>query len=101
MIIKSADKLAKQMTHDLDTAKELQNHAAKTQDAWIGAVENMEVTEIECAVCRALNQLRAATAKGFYIKEIIRLERIDHEQIAKMRQAAPRAKTQSKSSTHR
>ena len=91
MIIKSADKLAKQMTHDLDTAKELQNHAAKTQDTWIGA-ENMEVTEI---------QLRAATTKEFYIKEIIRLERIDHEQIAKMRQAAPRAKTQSKSSTHR
>ena len=45
VFIKSADKLAKEMTHDLevnfnkikpfgkeDTAKELQNHAAKTQD---------------------------------------------------------------------
>ena len=45
--------LAKEMTHDLDvnfndkdTAKELQNHATKTQDTWVSAVENAE----ECAV---------------------------------------------------
>ena len=31
-----------------DTAKELQNHAGKTQDTWVGAVENVEVAEIEC-----------------------------------------------------
>ena len=29
-----------------DTAKELQNHATKTQDTWVSAVENAE----ECAV---------------------------------------------------
>ena len=27
-----------------DTAKELQNHAGKTQDTWVGAVENVEDT---------------------------------------------------------
>ena len=43
------------------TAKELRNHAAKTQDTWVDAVENTEVTEIEHAVCRALNQLHTAT----------------------------------------
>ena len=32
-----------------DTAEELQNHAGKTQDTWVGAVENAEVAEIECA----------------------------------------------------
>ena len=48
------------MTHDLevkfnkmtpfvkeDTAKELENHAGKTQDTLVGAVENVEVAEIE------------------------------------------------------
>ena len=78
---KSAEKLEKEMTHDLDvnlnvimtygkedTAKELRNHAAETQDTWVDAVENTEVTEIEHAVCRALNELRAATTKGFDIK---------------------------------
>ena len=58
------------------------------------AVESPEVIEIEHAVCRALNQLRAATTKGFDIKEIIWIERIDHEQVAEKRQAASRAKTQ-------
>ena len=48
-----------------DTAKELQNHAARTQDTWVDAVENTEVTEIEHAVCRFLHQLRAATTKEF------------------------------------
>merc|ERR1719198_1242068 len=50
------DELAKEMTHDLemnfnkiapfgkeDTAKELQDHAAKTQDTLVDAVENAEV----------------------------------------------------------
>merc|ERR1711957_168982 len=53
------DKLAAEMTHDLemnfnkiapfgkeDTAKELQDHAAKTQDTLVDAVENAEVAEI-------------------------------------------------------
>ena len=31
-----------------DTAKELQNHGGKTQDTWVGAVENVEVADIEC-----------------------------------------------------
>ena len=31
-----------------DTAKELQNHAGKAQDTWVGAVENAEVAGIEC-----------------------------------------------------
>merc|ERR1719487_1434199 len=52
------DQLAKEMTHDLemnfnkiapfgkeDTAKELQDHAAKTQDTLVDAVENAEVAE--------------------------------------------------------
>merc|ERR550537_1878266 len=68
------DELAKEMTHDLemnfnkiapfgkeDTAKELQDHAAKTQDTLVDAVENAEVPEIKRAVFRALTRLRAAT----------------------------------------
>ena len=66
------------MTHDLemnfnkiapfgkeDTAKELQDHAAKTQDTLVDAVENAEVAEIKRAVFRALTRLRAATIKEF------------------------------------
>ena len=107
------------MTHDLevnfnkitpfgkeDTAKELQNHAAKTQDTWVDAVENAEVAKIKRAVLRALTRLRAATIKEFDTKEIIQLEHIDHEQVAEKQQAASRAKfkenlakTQTKSST--
>ena len=62
------DKLAKEMTHDLevnfnriapvrkaDAAKELQDHA----------VENAEMAEIKRAVFRALTHLRAATIKEF------------------------------------
>ena len=73
-----ADKLAKEMTHDLevnfnkiapfgkeDTAKELQDHASKTQDTLVDAVENAEVAEIKRAVFRALTRLRAATIKEF------------------------------------
>merc|ERR1719213_553300 len=79
------DELAKEMTHDLemnfnkiapfgkeDTAKELQDHAAKTQDTPVDAVENAEVAEIKRAVFRALTRLRAATIKEF--DTIARLE---------------------------
>jgi len=79
------DALAKEMTHDLemnfnkiapfgkeDTAKELQDHAAKTQDTLVDAVENAEVAEIKRAVFRALTRLRAATIKEF--DTIARLE---------------------------
>jgi len=79
------DELAQEMTHDLemnfnkiapfgkeDTAKELQDHAAKTQDTLVDAVENAEVAEIKRAVFRALTRLRAATIKEF--DTIARLE---------------------------
>merc|ERR1719198_2819069 len=79
------DQLAKEMTHDLemnfnkiapfgkeDTAKELQDHAADTQDTLVDAVENAEVAEIKRAVFRALTRLRAATIKKF--DTIARLE---------------------------
>jgi len=79
------DTLAKEMTHDLemnfnkiapfgkeDTAKELQDHASKTQDTLVDAVENAEVAEIKRAVFRALTRLRAATIKEF--DTIARLE---------------------------
>jgi hypothetical protein len=79
------DDLAKEMTHDLemnfnkiapfgkeDTAKELQDHAAKTQDTLVDAVENAEVAEIKRAVFRALTRLRAASIKEF--DTIARLE---------------------------
>merc|ERR1719253_2261229 len=71
-------KLAKEMTHDLemnfnniapfgkeDTAKELQDHAAETQNTLVDAVENAEVAEIKRAVFRSLTRLRAATIKEF------------------------------------
>jgi len=82
---KPEDDLAQEMTHDLemnfnkiapfgkeDTAKELQDHAAKTQDTLVDAVENAEVAEIKRAVFRALTRLRAATIKEF--DTIARLE---------------------------
>ncbi|CAK0873857.1 unnamed protein product [Prorocentrum cordatum] len=75
------------MTHDLemnfnkiapfgkeDTAKELQDHAAKTQDTLVDAVENAEVAEIKRAVFRALTRLRAATIKDTEFDTIARLE---------------------------
>jgi len=55
-----------------DTAAELQNHAAKTQDTLVDAVENAEVAEIKRAVFRALTRLRAASIKEF--DTIARLE---------------------------
>jgi outer membrane murein-binding lipoprotein Lpp len=82
---KPEDELAKEMTHDLemnfnkiapfgkeDTAKELQDHASKTQNTLVDAVENAEVAEIKRAVFRALTRLRAATIKEF--DTIARLE---------------------------
>merc|ERR1719188_293551 len=79
------DDLAKEMTHDLemnfnkiapfgkeDTARELQSHAARTQDTLVDAVENAEVAEIKRAVFRALTRLRAAEIKEF--DTIARLE---------------------------
>jgi len=82
---KPTEKLAKEMTHDLemnfnkiapfgkeDTAQELQAHAAKTQDTLVDAVENAEVAEIKRAVFRALTRLRAASIKEF--DTIARLE---------------------------
>ena len=55
-----------------DTAKELQDHAAKTQDTLVDAVENAEVAEIKRSVFRALTRLRAAEIKEF--DTIARLE---------------------------
>mmetsp|Transcript_123215 Transcript_123215/g.275194 ORF Transcript_123215/g.275194 Transcript_123215/m.275194 type:complete len:131 (-) Transcript_123215:62-454(-) len=55
-----------------DTAKELQAHAARTQDTLVDAVENAEVAEIKRAVFRALTRLRAAEIKEF--DTIARLE---------------------------
>eukprot|EP00928_Gymnodinium_smaydae_P042182 TRINITY_DN28440_c0_g1_i2.p1 TRINITY_DN28440_c0_g1~~TRINITY_DN28440_c0_g1_i2.p1 ORF type:complete len:366 (+),score=90.98 TRINITY_DN28440_c0_g1_i2:40-1137(+) len=55
-----------------DTARELQLHAARTQDTLVDAVENAEVAEIKRAVFRALTRLRAAEIKEF--DTIARLE---------------------------
>mmetsp|Transcript_361 Transcript_361/g.1236 ORF Transcript_361/g.1236 Transcript_361/m.1236 type:complete len:171 (-) Transcript_361:66-578(-) len=55
-----------------DTAAELQNHAARTQDTLVDAVENAEVAEIKRSVFRALTRLRAAEIKEF--DTIARLE---------------------------
>merc|ERR1719335_1611323 len=55
-----------------DTARELQDHAARTQDTLVDAVENAEVAEINRAVFRALTRLRAAEIKEF--DTIARLE---------------------------
>ena len=55
-----------------DAAKEFQDHATKTEDTSVGAVENAEVAEIKRAVFRALTRVRAATIKEF--DTIARLE---------------------------
>jgi hypothetical protein len=55
-----------------DTATELQEHAAKTQDTLVDALENAEVAEIKRAVFRSLTRLRAASIKEF--DTIARLE---------------------------
>jgi len=84
-IANPSKKLAGEMTKDLemnfnkiapfgkeDTAKELQDHASKTQDTLVDAVENAEVAEIKRSVFRALTRLRAAAIKEF--DTIARLE---------------------------
>lgn len=87
-VSKISDKTAIAMAHDIgttssdyntiapfgkeDTAQELQDHAAKTQDTLVDAVENAEVAEIKRAVFRALTRLRAASVKEF--DTIARLE---------------------------
>ena len=43
-----------------DTAAESQSHATRTQDT----VENAEVTEIKCAVFRALTRLKSYRDEG-------------------------------------
>eukprot|EP00927_Polykrikos_kofoidii_P052605 TRINITY_DN46480_c0_g1_i1.p1 TRINITY_DN46480_c0_g1~~TRINITY_DN46480_c0_g1_i1.p1 ORF type:complete len:151 (+),score=27.30 TRINITY_DN46480_c0_g1_i1:103-555(+) len=48
-----------------DTARALQQHASRTQDTLVDAVENAEVSEIKRAVFRALTRLRAAEIKEF------------------------------------
>merc|ERR1719456_1080828 len=55
-----------------DTARELQSHAARTQDTLVDAIENAEVAEIKRSVFRALTRLRAAEIKEF--DTIARLE---------------------------
>ena len=82
-----------------DTAKELENHAAKTQDTWVDAVENAEVTEIERAVSCTRNRLRAAPTKDFHTKDIIQSQHADYEQVAEKQQAASRACDDAKNSS--
>lgn len=48
-----------------DTARELQKHAAKTQDTLVDAIENAEIAEIKRSVFRSLTRLRAASIKEF------------------------------------
>lgn len=55
-----------------DTARELQSHAARTQDTLVDAIENAEVAEIKRSIFRALTRLRAAEIKEF--DTIARLE---------------------------
>jgi len=55
-----------------DTASELTEHAERTQDTLVDAVENAEVAEVKRAVFRALTRLRAASIKEF--DTIARLE---------------------------
>ena len=56
---------------DMD-AEELQDHAAKTHDMLVDAVENAETAEIKRAVVHSLTRLRAATTEEF--DKIARLE---------------------------
>ena len=47
-----------------DTAAESQSHVARTQVTLVNAVENAEVTEIKCAVFRALTRLKSYRDEG-------------------------------------
>ena len=49
--MRSAEPYPKQRFGKEDTAKELQDHAAKTQDTLVDAVENAEVAEIKRPPC--------------------------------------------------
>lgn len=55
-----------------DTGRELQHHAARTQDTLVDAIENAEVAEIKRSIFRSLTRLRAAEIKEF--DTIARLE---------------------------
>jgi len=55
-----------------DTSRELQHHAARTQDTLVDAIENAEVAEIKRSIFRSLTRLRAAEIKEF--DTIARLE---------------------------
>jgi len=55
-----------------DTGQELQNHAARTQNTLVDAIENAEVAEIKRSIFRSLTRLRAAEIKEF--DTIARLE---------------------------
>jgi hypothetical protein len=48
-----------------DTGRELQHHAARTQDTLVDAIENAEVAEIKRSIFRSLTRLRAAEIKEF------------------------------------
>ena len=77
-----------------ETAKELQNHAVKTQDTCVVGVENAEVVEIDYAVGHAQNRVRAATIKKFDTKEKIQFEHIDHDRLPRSnRQCRERKKS--------
>merc|ERR1719473_2074095 len=85
-----------------DTAKELQDHAADTQDTLVDAVENAEVAEIKRAVFRALTRLRAATIKEDTAKELqdhaaktqdTLVDAVENAEVAEIKRAVFRALT--------
>ena len=47
-----------------DTAAESQSHAARIQVTLVNAVENAEITEIKCAVFRALTRFKSYRDEG-------------------------------------
>ena len=58
-------------------AKELQDHAAKTQHTCMDAVENTEVAKTKQTVFHALTRLRAATIKEFAAIVHLEIQAID------------------------
>ena len=61
---------------DMD-AEELQDHAAKTHDMLVHAVEKAEIAEIKRAVVRSLTRLRAATIKEFEKIALLETQAVD------------------------
>ena len=61
----------------LPHVQELQDHAVKTQNMLVDAVENAEVDEIKRAVFRALTHLCAATIKEFETIASLETQAID------------------------